>query len=646
MSPGLTARNSASGLPILANTPNPHAVLVDAKALKREWFPRNQRFETWYNLREMRDKNARPGYVSVALNDARTFFDLSLFFLSHKPPKVRVPVLGKPEAEQARSGEAERALAAIQRQINREHRGAGLGHWQRELSDYLLSTGWWADYNLVLKTNDNQPVFIADVLDPANVFARYGYKSAERIVHIYPASLALVRAKARELHWEGNYAGDGAQEVWVYNDFQRDDDGNIWNTVLVEGVTQARATIGPDGFAVAMPPQLTESQEIPLRTGNANGWATRSSRPGDTRLKQVTMGESILEAGRPIYDMTNLWGSYVMQIAHDTAQPTYMARGRGGRFTVSEQDLVAGIIPVDLDESIDAVRKPDIPASVASVIMPMLERGEQRAGISDLFFGNVQGLDLAGAGFAISLLEPNALSKLGDFAEAIEYVGSSRDSFYLEELRKGDFDVMRLSGRGSQDLSERRRVFYEEFNPNKLPEHSYVDWEVELATPSQLMQALTIARQAHPQGDLLDITTILEKLLKVDDPEWVRSEIELAETKRNPIVQTIEVLNQLGDYAQELRRQARGWAAAGDREQANRYRQAATRTEQQIEQISANVGGGQPALPPGAQGPGIPPGAPGLGIPPGAQGPGILPQVGGPGGRPPITPPISNTEVG
>lgn len=574
----------------------------------------------------MFDKNARTGYVSVALNDARTYFDLSLFFLSHKPPKVRVPVLGKPEAEQVRSGEAERALTAIQRGINRDHRQAGLGHWQREIGDYMLSTGWWADMNLVLR-DGNQPIFVADVLDPANVFARFGYKSIESIVHIYPASLALVRAKARALNWAGDYSGTSQDEVWVYNDFTRDDEGVIWNTILVEGAKLSRVSGQAEGFIVAMPPQKTPLLEIPLRTGNANGWATRNSRPGDTRMKQLTMGESILEAGRPIYDMSNLWATFVMQIAHDTAQPTYMARGRGGRFTVTEQDLVAGIIPVDIDEDIKAVVKPEIPASVANVILPILERGEQRAGISDLFFGNVQGLDLAGAGFAISLLEPNALSKLGDFASAIEYIGSSRDSFYLEELRKGGFDVMRLSGRGDQDLSEMRRVFYEEFDPNKLPEHSYVDWEVELATPSQLMQALSIARQAYPEGDILDLTTILEKLLKVDDPARVKMEIQLAETRRNPIVQAIEVLNQLVSYAADLRRQARAWDASGDRERANEYREAAQRAEQQIEQISSNIGGGQPALGPGA------------------QAPGVLPQAGGPGGRPPITAPISNAEV-
>ena len=604
-------------------------MLERARALKREWYPRNQRFETWYRLREMFDKNARDGYVSVALNDARTFFDLSLFFLSHKPPKIRVPVLGQPDAEQKRSGEAERALTAIQRGINREHRTAGLGSWQRELGDYLLSTGWWADFNVVLKGAGNQPEFIADIIDPANVFARFGYKSIESIVHIYPASLGLVRAKARALNWEGDYSGDGVQEVWVYNDFTRDDDGIIWNTILIEAATGGR-NLGTDGFAVAMKPQQTDLQEIPLRTGNANGWATRNSRPGDKKLAQLKMGESLLEAGRPIYDMRNLWGTFVMQIAQDTAKPTYMVKGRGGKFTVTEQDMIAGLIPMDLDEDLKAVVKPEIPASIANVIMPMLERGEQRAGISDLFFGNVQGLDLAGAGFAISLLEPNALSKLGDFAETIEYIGSSRDSFYLEELRKGGFDVMKLSGRGGQDISERRRVFYEEFDPNKLPEHSYVDWEVELATPSQLMQAITIARQAHPDGNILDITTILEKLLKVDDPAQVKMEMELEATRLNPIVQAIDTLNQLADYASDLRRQARAWESSGDRERASQMREAAIRTEQLVDQMSANIANPQGQGGPAALGPGAP---------------GVLPQAGGPAGRPAITPPISNSEV-
>ena len=571
--------------------------------LKKQWRPRNDHFEKWYRLREMRDDNAQAGYVSAVLNDARTLFDISLFFLSHKPPVVRVPVLGKVDAEQVRAGTSEVALTAIQRMIDRDRNLSGLQTWQRDMSDFLLSTGWWSDTNLVLKNTDGTPLFVADVNDPAEVYPEFGYRRTSRIVHSYPASLGLIRSKARALNWTGDYSGDSAQDVNVHVIYEYDDDGAVWNTVLVEAARyRARRDGMPSGFEVAIAPMKTDLFEIPLRTGSASGWAVRRSRPGskDEHLKRY--GESILEPGRPIYDAKNLWATLVMQKAHDASQPTMLARGRGGRFTVSEEDMLAGtIIPVDLDEGLERVDKGDLPQSIQSIVLPMLERGEQRAGISDLFFGNVSGLDLAGAGFAISLLEPNALSRLAPYADALEFIGSTRDSYFLEALRNGKFKPIKLAGRGTQDISSARQVYYKEFDSKDIPEHSYVDWEVTLATPSQLLQALSIARQAIPQGDLLDLDTVLEKVLKVEDPARVKEEIKLAESARNPLVQQVETIVNLETYASELRKQAKGYQNAGDSDSANVYRKAASRVEDIITQTvegaarTATAGGGLPA---------------------------------------------------
>lgn len=202
--------------------------------------------------------------------------------------------------------------------------------------------------------------------------------------------------------------------------------------------------------------------------------------------------------------------------------------------------------------------------------MPILEQAEQRASLSDPFFGQINDMDLAGAGFALSLLEPSALSKLGSFAKKLEDIGQDVDTFYLEDYRTGEFEPIQLATRDA-DGSDSRKIFFREFNKDMLPETSYVDWEVQLSTPSQLIQAIAIGRQAIPSGDLLDIDTFLEKIAKVDDIERVKDGIQKGLMMRDPRAVTINV-------AREMIQEAANLEAEGDTEMAQHFRQAAEST--------------------------------------------------------------------
>ena len=127
-----------------------------------------------------------------------------------------------------------------------------------------------------------------------------------------------MRAKAQALNWSGDYSGDNKQDVMVHNTYEMDDDGTVWNSVLVESVSyRNNRKSGPTGFEVAIAPTKTDLECIPLRTGTASGWAVRRSRPSSKTEQMKHFGEGILEAGRPIYDAKNLWATLVMQKAHD-----------------------------------------------------------------------------------------------------------------------------------------------------------------------------------------------------------------------------------------------------------------------------------------------------------------------------------------
>jgi hypothetical protein len=521
--------------------------------LSKHWLPRNQRFNEWYKLREMRDELSQPGQISIALNDARTLFDIALFFLSHRAPVVRAPLLGKSDAEQERSQLAEQALRAIQFDIDRRRFESGLNPWRRDLADFLLSTGWWAVSNMVPPGDGSSPpLFISDVHDPAEVYPLFGDGRTAAIAHIYELPLAVVQERQRLLNWEGSLKGDGMQTTTL-TDYWYWEGDRLYNHIWVTGV-RGGTTGGGNLVELKKPEEPEPFSEIPLKTGPVGGWAVKTTRTGDIN-PQKRQGESILESGRPIYDALNTWATLIMRKAHDAVEPTFLASSRGGTFTVSEEEITSGhVIPVSIDENLRAVDKPDIPISIGALIMPMLSRGAERAGISDLFFGNVQNMDLAGAGFAISLLEPNALSKLAPYARTIELIGGERDSGYIETWRTGSYGPIKLSGR-SDDVAETRKVYFTEFDGTKMPESSRINWELKLATPNQLLQALSIGRQAIPTGDLIDIETWLENIAQVDDPVRVLDGIAKADMLRDPRVRAINAAKQMRLYAQELREQ-------------------------------------------------------------------------------------------
>ena len=560
-----------------------------ATSWEQFWGVRNRRFEQSYSLRAMEDKYQKQNFLSIALNDARSFFDLALFLISGKPPVIRVPILGKSDPEQERSDLSELGLQGVQRLIDRERMAMGQESWLRAMADFMLATGWYAHMRMVVKNDDGTPQFISEVWDPAQVFPEFGQGQLVGVAHIYPDTLASVRAKAEALDWEGDFSGDGTIEVWVKDIWQVETTrkgSKVYNAIVVTGTG-----IGKDGIEVAKPPDELEAlKEIPIRTGPVGGWAVRSSRPKDLD-SQARMGEGILEAGKPVYDAKNIWATLVMQKVHDAAQPLTQLKSRQGRWTLSEGDLTAGhAIATKLDEDILYPQKPPLPSEIGNLIMPMLNTAIQRASISDLFYGNVQGMDLAGAGFAISLLEPNALSKLGPYATALEFVGSERDSYFLEEFRSGGYKPVRIAG-SSDQTSAVRRVFYREWSPDDVPESTLVDWEIRLSTPSDLIQSLAIARQAYPDGDLLDLDTLLERVLKVDQVARVKRGIDKARLQRTPLYAAIRQVETAQGYARELRQAGRIELLRGNLEGAKAKETLAAMVEAGIQATIAGLQG-------------------------------------------------------
>lgn len=564
--------------------------------LKKAWEVRNRNFEEFYKLREMHDPRKRPQELSIALNDARTFLDLSVHMLAHRPPVKRVPVLGQPEAQQEASGGAEIFLHGIDRKIDSDRFDMGLMPWRYSHADFACTTGWWADKNLVLKNSDNTPDFISEVLDPAQVFPEFGFRMTTAIAHVYPTNLAEVQEKAALFDWEGNFSGDGQQEVDI-NDLYWWEDDMVWNAVIVRQPKRGR----DNDRIFAIPPMPREGLDrIPMRTGPVGGWAVRSSRPS-TAKQQQHYGESILAAGAPVFDMKNAFATIVLRKAQESINPLVGIRSNSGRWTVSEDDLRSGVgIPMARDQDIEMKERPGLTNDVVNGVMPMLESAVRRAGANDLLLGVVNPNDLAGAGFALSLLEPRLLSQLIPYAQTLEHIGASRDSYFLSEFRRGDFAPIKLVSR-NDEARDIRKVFYQEWSPSDLPETDLVMWEVQLSMPDQLQQQISIARQAKPEGDLLDDDTLLERVLKVDDIHRVKTAIRDARIQRHPAIQAVEAVHDMEMYAENLREEMDAFRAAGEDKAADLTERTIRRIERIIETSIQQLEGNrqQPQGPPG-----------------------------------------------
>ena len=551
------------------------------KGLVSFWRERNGKFEVAYRLREMHDSNKKQGELSIAMNDGRVFIDLAIHMLSHKPPVIRVPVLDQSDPEQQAAGGSEIFLHGAQRHIDAGRFAMGLDPWQRAMADFLCSTGWWSDMNMVLKNEDGTPDFIAEVLDPAQVYPEFGFNQLNQVAHVYPATLADIQAKAALFNWEGDFSGDGSLGVEIKNLYWLEG-GQVWNALIVEHTSTGRRR-RPEAKVLAIPPMVREDADsIPIRTGPAGGWAVRSSRPGDRTKAQTRFGESILQSGAPLYDMKNVWATIALRKAQESVEPKTLLRSNNGRWTVGEDDLRSGVaIPVARDQDIETRETPGLTSDVANVVMPMLDAGIQRSGANDLLLGNINPNDLAGAGFALSLVEPRVLSKILPYALTIEEIGSTRDTMFIERFRDGDFSPIALSSRNDGERGI-RRIYYKEWKPTDLPASSLVNWEVQVSLPDQMQQKIAIVRQAIPEGDILDLDTSLEMVLKVDDIDRVKRGIADAQLQRDPAVAAVNSIMALEGYADELRMTAAEWRERGEDQMAQRAVTAAERIERVI----------------------------------------------------------------
>ena len=489
-------------------------VVTEVTSLRDFWLHRTNKIKEWYKLRYMDDVYQQKNYESVVMNDPKTLFNLSQYMLSAIPARHKIPLASEDESQRKLIGKSERALVSLWREVDSRLMRSGRRPWRWEFADFVLITGWYAVFAAVLKNDDGSPKFIADVWNPANTFQEWDDEGLSRCAQVYSVSLTNAKRLCSKFGWPMPEALNVPSissnvSVEVINYWKRQG-GEVLNGVMFD-----------KKFVKGL--QSEDFDEIPILTGPAAGEASWGGYGlGDSNWTQ-RYGESILEPNAEIYNYQNRNMSFIMQILRDNAQPPIIDKNAGARALIKPEDVVSGaIIHTELDQEVGPMRQIRLQEEL-NVAQSIFSQQVQQGGFPYTLFGAVPStLDLSG--FAIGLLMTAAQNVIGSYKEAMTFVLQEIDRVWLEEYKRGEYEAITISGRmrGGETAS----LFHEDYSPEDVPDCTYIDVTVPLATPSDLVQKMAIARQAKPIGDILDVTTILDEILDIQDPALVQKRLD------------------------------------------------------------------------------------------------------------------------
>jgi len=178
------------------------------------------------------------------------------------------------------------------------------------------------------------------------------------------------------------------------------------------------------------------------------------------------------------------------------------------------------------------------------VIDAQYEAMKQRGTFSSLLFGDTA-RDLAG--FTVQQLLGNAYHRLGPFKRVIERVVAKINREWLEGLGRKKTKIG-ISGKLEH------KYFRQEVNTGDLPEAYDLSVELKLALPNDLITRITIARNARGGNDpLLDLDTILDEILEMQDPELVKRRIAEDMAEADPTMLQLKKIISFKKRANELR---------------------------------------------------------------------------------------------
>ena len=265
-------------------------IVKEDEALRTYWRERDAQIDEDRDKISLKKPVQRMGEIKWVSNEPKIFYDTSVALLSSYTPRFRMPLsINYDDEEKQKMNKAERLLIGILRHLDARQFARGQSYWLRELAYWVLS-GWYSVFNVV-RSNNGQVEFIADLWDPRTVYPEWDADGLVKCIRSHEVDWKTVEAMLYNWQTQGNKVGikrpSYDTNIRVINYWRRDGK-KVSNAILIAGQEVKKLKVHP------------EFDHIPVHVG-AIGVPERGSTGWKKRF-----GESIIAANRDMYDYDNM----------------------------------------------------------------------------------------------------------------------------------------------------------------------------------------------------------------------------------------------------------------------------------------------------------------------------------------------------
>lgn len=504
----------------------------DISPLVGKWATRNSRFKDWYDLIKLSDTLKTTNMETGVTNYPRVMFELARYLMTAGSVRHVIPIEAETAPELEKQARVERGCLFLWDLIDHARLIKGQGTFLDELSFHILGLGWYA-VAAGFDTNTLTPT--ATLWHPAQVYPRFDGGELTECLHQYAITQGVAISRAEKNGW--NYKPKSSQmdaRVHVDNYFFYEGD-KLYNVVFI------------DGDAVSA---IEERPKMRLLISPVGGFPDFGEIQGGGTEWTQYIGQSILEANRPIYEAMNKWLSFNLQILRDTAEHKWVENSAGPPKVMPEQLTKRNaLFQFAPGESLTPLYPPPVPLELRAMLMDFSTM-VQRGGFSDFLFGILQGQP---SGALYSQAAETANRILYQQMRHKHAIVSEIDRFWLKTLKTSK-KVLDIQGR-----------MVEKLRPTDIPDNAFVNVFSEIATPRDWLERSTVANYLK---DIVDETTLMDTILHLPDTEAVKRRKKEDLVSKHPIGQTVTLIRGMNKYAEYLEQR-------GDTEGASLFRQAA-----------------------------------------------------------------------
>lgn len=618
-----------------------HSACVAAESFWQNRDYRITRFRDLVRQIDMRQRKKSEKYTSFEGNESGTFFTTMVQLLSKNDARHRIP-LGdgkEPEGERVLKGQVERLFEGVYRDVDyRRGRRMDPDGLQETMAKFACSDGW-VNLEVIRRTDkDKEPIDVR-AYDTLDVFPQWGPEDLSHVVMRTRRSCLQIQLEYPDLDMLRRYQGGDTWGLWttpqdiseVFCSYAvHPQDESVWYCVVING--QYAVEPYKLDWAKRIPMVVLPVNGLPYRSEKRHYHAGSETQPGIWDRARYPIDDWTVEVGRGIffmneglYDKFNELWSMILDLIDTEGRGTYWKQTREGE----DDSLLVGrgkdaVNALAEGEEVGRIPPPQLTPHVAEMLGAMAGM-LQRGGIS----WQLQGQAASGyqSGFAINQLISAALYIAGPYIKGIRSAYRQLDDIIQDALRS-------LGSRKLTVQAHKENTFIEEEIDLRVLKgrRFFFDVTIEPGLPDDLAGRLNMAQLAKMNG-LLDDWTILDEVIKVQDPETILARKDEQEVLNLPQVR--------------LRRMAASMMLKGDMAAATAIMQELMLLESakqlqagglhsQLMQMSGMLGmpnagantapgtgaggmgpGGGAPLPEGGAGanPGLPPGAP-PGLPP------------------------------